>query len=109
MIDVAFREIDMRSEFLQSVLEACGRRDRAKRADKRVLQSFQRQSFARKNILDIKRFMGAFDDFSGAIVTADASHQIEIRLAGVLCNKDIAGAAEIPWRFAQRAPRKQEF
>ena len=53
--------------------------------------------------------MRAFDDFRGPIVTPDASHQIEIRLAGVLCDKDIAGAAKIARRFTQRAPREQEF
>src|SRR5437773_11487481 len=57
----------------------------------------------------MKRFMRAFDDFRGAIVTADASHQIEVGLAGVLCNKDVAGAVKIARRFAQRAPREQEF
>src|SRR5437773_11274746 len=57
----------------------------------------------------MKRFMRAFDDFRGAIVTPDASHQIEVGLAGVLGNKDVAGAAKIARRFAQRAPREQEF
>jgi len=109
MIDVALREIDVRPEFLQSILEACGSRNRADRSDKRVPQSIERQSLAGTNILEIKRFMCAFDNFRPAIVTPDASYQIEVGLACILCNKDVAGAAKIARRFAQRASGKQEF
>lgn len=72
-------------------------------------QSFKRQLFARKNILEVERFMRAFDDFGGTIVTADTFHQSEIRFAGVLRDKDVAGAAEIARPLAQGASRKQEF
>ncbi len=53
--------------------------------------------------------MRAFDDFRGTIVTADAFHEIRIRLAGILCDKDVAGTAEIARRLPQRASGKQEF
>src|SRR4029077_5330841 len=74
VIDVALREIDTRPEFLQRMLEAFGRCDCAERTDERVLQSLERQLFASENILKMERFMGAFDNFRGTIVTADAFH-----------------------------------
>src|SRR5438094_9316425 len=103
MIDVALGEIDMRPEFVQRSFEAFGGRDRAERADEGVLQSGKRQLFARKSILQMERFMRAFDDFRGTIVTADAFHETRIRFAGILCDKDVAGAAEIARPLPQRA------
>src|SRR5437667_8944106 len=53
--------------------------------------------------------MPAFDHFRGAIVAPDAFHQLKIMLAGVLGDKDVAGAAKIARPFPQRAPGQQEF
>ena len=53
--------------------------------------------------------MRAFDDFGGPIITPDPPHQFEIRLAGILCDKDVAGASEIARPLPQRAAGKQEF
>src|SRR5437764_734730 len=99
----------MRAKFLQRFFEALRRRDRAERTNERVVQSVERQSFAGKNILQMERFMRAFDDFGGAIVAPNARHQIEIRLTGIFCDKDVAGATEIARRFAQGPSGKQKF
>src|SRR5438093_13242581 len=109
MIDVALGEIDMRPEFLQRGFEAFGRRDRAQRADEGVVQSGKWQLVARKNILKMERFMRAFDDFRGTIVAADALHEISITWAGILCDKDVAGAAEIARALPRRPSGEQEF
>ena len=53
--------------------------------------------------------MGAFDDFGGAIVTADAPDQLFIRFARVLGDEDVTRASQIPRRLAQGAARQQEF
>ena len=109
MIDVALCEIHVRAEFGKRALETFRGGNRAQRTDERVAQRLQRQLFARKNILKIKRFVRAFDNFRGAIVTPDPSHQLEIRLAGVFRNKNVAGAAKIARPLAQGAPRQQEL
>ena len=71
MIDVAFREIDVRAEFGKRALKTFRGSDPAKRTDERVAQSLERQLFASENILQIKRFVRALDNFRGAIVTPD--------------------------------------
>src|SRR6478672_11033039 len=109
MIDVAFREIDVRAEFGKRALKTFRGCDRAKRTDERVAQNLERQLFAGKNILQVKRFVRALDNFGGPIVTPDPSHQLEISIAGSLGNKDVAGAAKIAWPLAQRAPGQQEL
>ena len=109
MIDVALCEIHVRAKLGERTLKTFRRSDRAQRTDERVAQRLQRQLFARKNILKIKRFVRAFDNFSGAIVTPDAPHQLEIRLAGILGNKDVASAAKVAWPLTQRAPGQQEL
>jgi hypothetical protein len=109
MIDVALRQVDVRTELGKRAFKTFRGCDRAQRTDERVAQRLKRQLFARKHILKIKRFVCAFDHFSGAIVTPDASHQLEIRLAGILSNKDVAGAAKIAWPLTQRAPGQHEL
>src|SRR5215468_7519926 len=109
MIDVALCKIDVRAEFVERVLETFRRRNRAQRTDEGVAQRLKGQLFARKHILEVKRFVRAFDNFGGAIVTPDASHQLEIGFAGILGNKNVAGAAKIAGPLAQRAPRQKEF
>src|SRR5947199_10380367 len=99
----------MRAQFLQRFFEALRRRDRAERSNERGVQSVARQSFAGKNMLQVERFMRAFDDFGGAVVAPDAPHQLEIRLTGMFCDKDVARATEIARRFAQRPSGKQKF
>src|SRR5215831_9642286 len=104
MIDVTLCQINVRPEVGKSGLETFRSSNRAQRTDERVAQSLKRQLFAGKNILQIKRFVSAFDNFRGAIITPDTSHQLEIRVAGILGNKDIAGAAQIARLLTQRAP-----
>ena len=53
--------------------------------------------------------MRAFDNLGSAIVAANALHQGIIRFAGVFGDEDVAGAAQISRRLAQRASRKKEF
>src|SRR5207247_4207036 len=96
MIDVALCEIHVRAKLGERALKTFRGSDRAQRTNERVAQRLQRQLFARKNILKIKRFVRALDNFSGALVTPDPSHQLEIRLAGVCRNENVAGAAQIP-------------
>src|SRR4029078_12715764 len=103
MIDVALRQIDMRAEVSKCALKTFGGCNRAERTDERVAQSLERQLFAGKNILKIKRFVRAFDNFRSSIVTANPSHQLEIRFAGIFRNKNIAGAAKNARAFTQRA------
>src|SRR6185369_926032 len=100
MIDVAFPQIDMRAELGECTLKAFRGSDRAQGTDEGVAQRFKRQWFTRKHILKIKRFVRALDHLRSPIVTADASHQLEIRLAGILGNKDVAGASQIARRLA---------
>src|SRR5207249_7578677 len=109
MIDVALREIDVRAKFLQRFFEALRRRDRVEQTNERVAQSVERQSFASENILQIERFMRAFDHFGGTIVAPNASHQLEIRFTGIFCDKDVAGATEIARPLAQCSSGKQKF
>jgi hypothetical protein len=109
MIDVALRQVDVRAELGERALETFRGCDRTQRTDERVAQSLKRQLFARKHILEVKRFVRAFDHFRGAIVTPDASHQLEIRLAGILGNKDITGAAQIARPLTQCAPGQQKL
>ena len=109
MIDVALCEIHVRAEFGKRALKTFRGSNRAQRTDERVAQRLQRQLFARKNILKIKRFVRALDNFCGAIVTPDPSHQLEVRLAGVFRNENVAGAAQIARPLTQRAPGKQEL
>src|SRR5437870_5903118 len=68
VIDVALRKIDMCAELFERAFETfwCG--DGAERADERVAHTLQRQLFTRVNILEIKRFVCALDDFGGAII-----------------------------------------
>ena len=65
--------------------------------------------FARKNILKIKRFVCALDNFRGAIITPDSSHQLEIRVTGVFRDENVAGAPQIAWPLSQRAPGQHEL
>src|SRR5262249_4614426 len=94
MIDVTLCQINVRPEVGKSGLETFRSSNRAQRTDERIAQSLKRQLFTGKNILQIKRFVRTFDDFGGAIITTDASHQLEIGLAGIFGNKDVAGAAK---------------
>src|SRR5919197_2506559 len=109
MIDVALSEIDVRTKLGKRALKTFGGSNRAQRTDERVAQDLERQLFARKNVLQVKRFVRAFDNFRGAIVTTDASHQFEIRFPGIFRNEDVAGAAQVARPLAQRAPGQQEL
>src|SRR4051812_29347718 len=53
--------------------------------------------------------MRALNDLGRAIVTANALDQLLVRLLGALGNKDIAGAAKIARRLAQRPAREEKF
>ena len=65
--------------------------------------------FAPENVLEIKRFVRAFDNFGGAIVTTDSLDQCIVRLARALGDKNVTGPPQVARRFAQCTARKQEF
>src|SRR6185369_8355149 len=109
MIDVAFPQIDMRAELGKCTLKAFRGSDRAQGTDEGVAQRFKRQLFTRKHILKIKRFVRALDHLRSPIVTADASHQLEIWLTGVFRDENVAGAPQIAWPLSQRAPGQHEL
>src|SRR5215813_5797395 len=109
MIDVLLCEIDVRAQFAEGGFEAFRRSNRAQRTNENVAQSLERQLFARKNILKIEGLVRAFDYLGGAIVTPNASHQLEIGFACVFGNKNVAGAAKIARPLAQRPPGQEEF
>src|SRR5262249_54937478 len=98
----------MRAEFGKRALKTFRSSNRAQRTNERVAQGLKRQLFAGKDILQVKRFVRTFDNFRGAIVTPDTSHQFEISVAGILGNKDIAGAAQIARPLAERSAWQQE-
>src|SRR6202166_4623447 len=106
MVDVTFCQLDARAEFSQAAFEALRRGDAADRPNKNVAQTLQGQSLARQNILQIERLMRALDDLGGAVVTADALDERVVRFAGVFGDEDVAGAAEISRRLAQRGAAK---
>src|SRR5215813_9419797 len=95
MINVAFRQIYMRTQFGKRALKTFRGSNRAERTDERVAQSLKRQLLTGKHILQVKRFMRTFDNFCRSIVTPDTSHQLEISVSGILGNKDVAGTAKI--------------
>ena len=66
-------------------------------------------SVARVNILEIERFVCAFDDLGSAIITPNPLDEGIIRLAGILGNEDVARAPQITRSLAQGAAREQEF
>src|SRR5205823_12887262 len=101
MIDVALRQINVRTKFGKRALKTLRSSNCAQRTNERVAQSLKRQLFGRKNILQVKRFARAFDHFGSAIVTPDSSHQLEIRVARILGNRDVAGAPQIARPLAE--------
>src|SRR5256885_4942061 len=57
----------------------------------------------------MERLMGALDDFSGAIITANPFDQLVVRLAGAFGNENVTGAPEITRRLSQRPAREEMF
>src|SRR5215469_12624943 len=58
-------------------------------------------------MLEIKRFVGALDDFRCSVVTPNSLNQIVVRLAITFCDENIACSSQVPGRLAQRATGEQ--
>src|SRR5437773_10688658 len=96
MVDVLFRKIDMRAQRFESALKTFRHGNATERANECVAQALERQSFAGINVLKIEWLMGALDDLSSTIVTADALNEEIIRFARIFGDEDVARTPQIP-------------
>src|SRR5260221_5177272 len=108
VVRIPFGVNDVGAQAAEPVLETFRDGDAGNGGDLETLQRLQRTAFARENILQVERLVGALDDFGLLIELAD-------RLAEFLCAKltrfrdeDVISALEIGNRLAQ-GPAGQEI
>src|SRR5205085_1163513 len=75
--------------------------------DVSVAEALEGNLFACKDVLQMKRLMGALDDLGRAIVAANSFDQLVVRFAGALGDEDVTRPAQIAGRLAQRPSREK--
>jgi len=107
VVRIAFGVNNVGAQTTEPILEALGHGDAGNGGDLKTLQPFQRMTFAREDVLQVERLVGALDDFRLLIELADG-------LAEFLCaeftrfgNEDIIGALEIGDGLAQGSPGRR--
>jgi len=93
VIDVTFSQLDAGAQFPQAVLETVRRGDATHRANVSFAQPHQGKLVARENVLEIKRFVRAFDNFRRCDCKTDSLDSAIVRFARALGDKNVTGRA----------------
>src|ERR1700722_3142388 len=97
------RQLDLRCQVLETLLEALGCRNPAQRSNIEPFEVIERQPFILIDVPEIKRHVAALDNFRRTIVTPNSLNQGLIGFAVALCDENVACSAQVPRWFAQSA------